>query len=269
MLEIARALKARQAELQRDVVFVGFSGEELGDLGSSAFTKKPPGGLAIADIVAMLNLDMVGRMREHLQVFGAETAKEWEALVPPVCARRGLLCDLAPGGYGASDQTPFYASGVPVLHFFTGTHRDYHRPTDDAALINAAGGAAVAGVVADVVVAVAGAPRLVVQLAPAPPRMGDLRAAGASLGTVPDYVGPPQGQPGVLLAGVRPGGPADVAGLRRGDILIAVDGHAVRTVEDFMFALGGATPGARGRVTLLREGKRLDLPVVFGQPTRR
>jgi S1-C subfamily serine protease len=86
---------------------------------------------------------------------------------------------------------------------------------------------------------------------------------------VPDYVGPPNGQPGVLLAGVRPGGPADAAGLRRGDILVAVDGHDVKTVEDFMFALGAATPGAKGRVTVLREGKRIELEVTFGAPVRR
>ena len=99
--------------------------------------------------------------------------------------------------------------------------------------------------------------------------MGDLRSAGASLGTVPDYVGPPDGQPGVLLAGVRPGGPAEQAGLRRGDILVALDGHTIRNVEDFMYVLAGATPGARAHVTVVRDAKKLDLPVVFGQPTRR
>ena len=269
LLEIARTLKVHRAELRRDVVFVAFSGEELGDLGSTAFTKSPPGGLAVKDIVAMLNLDMVGRLREKLQVFGSETAADWATLVPPICDRHGLACELAPGGYGASDQTPFYANGVPVLHFFTGTHRDYHRPTDDAKLINATGGAAVASLVTDVALAVAAAPSLTVQVGPAPPQMGDLRAAGASLGTVPDYVGPPAGQPGVLLAGVRPGGPADQAGLKRGDILVALDGHAIKNVEDFMFALAAATPGKRAQATVVREGKKVDLPVVFGPPTRR
>ena len=83
LLEIARTLAARRSELERDVVFVAFSGEELGDLGSSTFTKSPPGGLAMKDVVAMLNIDMVGRLREKLQVLGGETAKEWSALVPP------------------------------------------------------------------------------------------------------------------------------------------------------------------------------------------
>jgi hypothetical protein len=267
---IAKTLMARRAELAHDVLIVAFSAEELGDLGSGAFTKTPPGGLALKDVVAMLNLDMVGRMRENrVQVLGVETATEWTDVVTPLCARLRVDCGFAPGGYGASDQTPFFARGVPVLHFFTGSHRDYHKPSDEARYINAAGGAAVAGLVAEVALALSARPRLTVQLAPAPPRMGDLRASGASLGTVPDYVGPPEGQPGVLLAGVRPGGPAEAAGLRRGDILVAVDGHTVRTVEDFMYVLSAATPGARGKVTVLRDGKKLELDVTFGPPMRR
>jgi hypothetical protein len=224
----------------------------------------------MADVAAMLNMDMVGRMRDdRVQVLGAETAAEWAALVPPVCARLGIDCALAPGGYGASDQTPFYAHGVPVLHFFTGTHRDYHKPTDKPEYINAAGGAAVAGLVAELAQVAAAQPRLTIQVTAAPQPVGDLRAAGASLGTVPDYAGPPNGEPGVLLAGVRPGGPADAAGLARGDILVAIDGHAVRTVEDFMYVLTAATPGAHARVTVLRAGKRVELDAVFGPPMRR
>ncbi len=270
LLEVARVLAARRAELARDLVLVAFSGEEEGDLGSTAFTRAPPGGLAMKDVVAMLNMDMVGRMRDdRVQVLGAETAAEWSQLVPPVCARLRIDCGLAPGGYGASDHTPFYAHGAPVLHFFTGSHRDYHKPTDQARYINAAGGAAVAGLVAELALVAAAQPKLSVQVTPAPQPVGDLRAAGASLGTVPDYAGPENGQPGVLLAGVRPGGPADAAGMKRGDILVAVDGHAVRTVEDFMYVLSSATPGAHGRVTVVRDGRKLDLEVVFGPPTRR
>jgi hypothetical protein len=270
LLGVAAALAARRGELARDVVFVAFSGEEEGALGSTAFTRTPPRGLAMTDIAAMLNMDMVGRMRDgRLQVLGGETAAEWATLVPPVCARLGIDCGLAPGGYGASDHTPFYAHGVPVLHFFTGTHRDYHKPTDRPEYINAAGGAAVAELVADMTLVAAAQPKLTLKATAAPQPVGDLRAAGASLGTVPDYVGPPDGQPGVLLAGVRPGGPAEAAGLMRGDILIAIDGHTVRTVEDFMYVLSAATPGAHARVTVIRAGRRVELDAVFGPPTRR
>src|SRR5262249_3251869 len=134
--------------------------------------------LAMKEVVAMLNMDMVGRMRDdRVQVLGAETAAELPALVPPVCARQRIDCGLANGGYGASDHTPFYAQGIPVLHFFTGAHRDYHKPTDKLAFINAAGGAAVAGLVAELALVAAAQPKLSLQATRAPQPPGDLRAA--------------------------------------------------------------------------------------------
>jgi Tol biopolymer transport system component len=271
LLEAARQLSARRAELARDVVLVAFSAEELGVIGSTSFVKAPPAGLAIGDVVAMVNMDMVGRLRDNkLQVLGGETAAEWSELVAAACARAGIGCQLADGGYGPSDQTPFYAAGVPVVHLFTGAHRDYHRPTDDAALINAAGGAQVATAAAEMALALATRDtRLSYRAAPAPSPRGDLRGGGASLGTVPDYVGPPDGLPGVLLAGVRAGSPAEAAGMRRGDILVALDGREVRNIEDFMYSLSASKPGQRGKVTVLRDGERVELEVVFGGPMRR
>ena len=145
VLEIARLLAAERDRLRRDVYFVAFSGEESGVLGSTALIRKPPAGLQIADLVAMLNLDMVGRLRgNQLAVLGTESALEWKQLVPPACARERLACTLSGDGYGPSDHSPFYASGVPVLHFFTGAHEEYHKPADTADKINAAGGARVA-----------------------------------------------------------------------------------------------------------------------------
>jgi S1-C subfamily serine protease len=96
-----------------------------------------------------------------------------------------------------------------------------------------------------------------------------MRLTGASLGTVPDYAGPPSATPGVLLAGVRPGGPAELAGLRRGDILTGVDGHTVRNIEDLMFVLQKSRPGEKATVTFLRDGKRQAAEITFGAPTRR
>jgi len=96
-------------------------------------------------------------------------------------------------------------------------------------------------------------------------RWGDVDRSG----TVPDYVGPADGTPGVLLAGVRAGSPAEVAGLRRGDILVGIDGRDVRDIEDFMYALSASKPGQRGKVAVLRDGKRVELEVTFGAPMRR
>jgi Tol biopolymer transport system component len=270
LLEAARVLLERRSELRRDVILVAFSGEESGILGSTAFTRLPPPGSAPADLVAMINMDMVGRLREgRLTVLGSDSANEWKEIVPPLCATLGLDCALGGDGYGPSDQTPFYAAGVPVLHLFTGTHDDYHKPSDDAERINAAGGARVGTLAADLALAAANrVAKPTYQSVPSPLPQGDPRSYGASLGTVPDYAGPADGRPGVLLAGVRPGGPAEKAGLRRGDLLVMLGGHAIGDINDMMFALRAAKPGERAVAVVERDGARLELPVVFGTSTR-
>jgi Tol biopolymer transport system component len=271
LLEVASLLASRKAELRRDVLFMAFTAEEMGVLGSTAVIRRPPPGLDPKQVVAMLNMDMVGRMRDNrVEVLGAESAAEWKDVAAAICDTRRVRCELRGDGYGPSDHMPFYAAGIPVLHFFTGAHSDYHRPTDDLDMLNAAGAAATAGVVADVAVAVgARDTRLTYKVAPPPEPRGDLRLSGASLGTVPDYGGPADGSPGILLAGVRPGSAAEKAGMTRGDVLIAVDGHAVRNIEDLMFVLQRATPGQKAVVTFMREGKKLEAETVFGAPSRR
>ncbi|HYG64935.1 MAG TPA: M20/M25/M40 family metallo-hydrolase, partial [Thermoanaerobaculia bacterium] len=215
LLEVARQLAAKRSELRRDVWFVAFSGEEMGVLGSTAFTRRlsngaggASGALKMTDLVAMLNMDMVGRLREsRLTVFGTDSAEEWGGLVTSLCQEAGLACTQTGDGYGPSDHSPFYGAGVPVLHFFTGTHDDYHRPSDDADKVSAEGGVRVAGLVARVAEELAGRPaRLTYKNAPAPGPRGDMRPTGASLGLVPDYAG--GGEPGVLISGMRPGSPA-------------------------------------------------------------
>jgi Iap family predicted aminopeptidase len=271
LLEVGRVLVARRAELKRDVYLVAFSGEELGVLGSSYFVSHPPTGLAIADVVAMLNMDMVGRLRmNRLTVLGGESADEWPQLVNGACTAHRVDCTVNGSGYGPSDHTPFYAAKVPVLHFFSGAHADYHKPTDDASLINAAGMGQIALVVADVAIATAArAARLTLKATDAPPPDGDRRSYGASLGTVPDYSGPPSGKSGVLLAAVRPGSAAEKAGMQRGDLLIGIGSHEIRTIEDFMFVLRNAKPGEKSKVTVERDGKKVTLDVTFGESTRR
>src|SRR6185369_8851345 len=269
LLAVGRQLATRRSELRRDVWLVSFSGEEEGALGSTAFTRHPPGGLKLADLTAMLNMDMVGRLRnDALGVLGSETAPEWNELVPPLCAKHHLVCSLGGDGFGASDQNPFYAGGAPVLQFFTGVHEDYHKPSDDADKINAEGGARVASLMADVTAAVAGRPeRLTYRSAPAPPPSGgDTRSAGAGLGTVPDYAG--DGRPGVLLAGVRAGSAAEKGGLQRGDLLVELAGTPVRENHDLMFVLRRAKPGEKALAVVERAGARVALAITFEAPRR-
>lgn len=263
LLEVARRLAGRRAELKRDVYLAAFSAEEVGVLGSTAFTRRPTGGLKMDELVAMLNMDMVGRLRGNaLSVLGSESAEEWNDLLPPACERAGLACSLGGDGYGPSDQYPFYAAGVPVLHFFTGTHEDYHKPSDDADKINGDGGVRVAALVADMAQALAGRPgRLAYKSLPAPMPRGDVRSAGASLGTVPDYAG--DGRPGVLLSGVRAGSAAEKAGLQRGDLLVELSGTPIRDIHDFMYVLRRSKPGETATAVVLRGEERRSFPVTF------
>ncbi len=268
LLEVARILAAQRESLRRDVYLVAFSGEEEGTLGSTAFTRQPPDGLHMADVMAMLNMDMVGRLRgNQLSVLGGETADEWRQLVPPACARELIGCALGGDGYGPSDHSPFYAAGVPVLHFFTGAHEDYHKPSDTPDKINAIGGARVAMLVADVAREASARPaRLTYKAAPAPAPAGDVRSYGASLGTVPDYAG--DGRPGVLVGGVRPEGAAERAGIRRGDLLVELAGTPIRDIYDFMYVLQRSKPGDTVRAVVDRGGQRLELTVTLGASQR-
>lgn len=268
LLLAARKLAENGTELSRDVWFVAFSGEERGVLGSTAFTREPPPGLPLAELDAMINMDMVGRLRDNkLSVLGGESGEGWAELVEPACARAGLICSLSGDGYGPSDHSPFYAAGVPVLHLFTGTHSDYHRPSDDTDKINALGGAKVADLAADLARTLANRPeRVAYKSAPAPPPSGDVRGSGASLGTIPDYAGDPR--PGVLLAGTRVGSPAEKAGVRRGDLMVELAGTEIRDIQDFMFVLRRATPGQRAPLVVIRDGRRVTLEVEFGVNTR-
>jgi C-terminal processing protease CtpA/Prc len=220
----------------------------------------------------MLNLDMVGRLRDDtVTVFGSDSAEQWAEILDPACEASGLTCKTSGDGYGPSDQTSFYAAGVPVLHFFTGTHDQYHRPSDDADLLYAVGGAAVAGLTAEVALRLdqRATPLTLKQSESGPPPSGDTRGLGASLGTIPDFAGLPEGRTGMPVAGTRPGGPADAAGIRRGDVIIELGGQEIRDINDLMFVLRKATPGERVVVVVVRDGERLELEAVYGEPRRR
>lgn len=157
MLDIARRM-ARGPRPARSIVFIAFTGEEEGLLGSSFYAGHP--AVALDRTRAMLNLDMVGRLGAGpLIVYGTDTADEWRAMVDSAAAAEGVQVRGGGGdGFGASDQTSFYARGLPVLHFFTNVHADYHRPGDDWEKIDAAGLEHVAAIVARVATGVAGRP---------------------------------------------------------------------------------------------------------------
>jgi Tol biopolymer transport system component len=269
VLEAARQLAARRNELSRDIVFAAFTGEERGLLGSSELAREPLPGMAPSGLVAMINMDMVGRLRNNtVSILGGESAEEWGEIVEPLCAELRIACSLGGDGYGPSDHTPFYAAGVPVLHFFTGAHEEYHKPSDDSGLINAAGGAQIASLVAEIAFDLSSVDGLTYKKSEAPAPMGDVRSYGASLGTIPDYTGAPDDKPGMLLAGVREGGPAATAGLERGDRIVELAGREIRDIYDLMYVLRESKPGEEATFTAERGEETIEGTVVFGKSSR-
>ncbi len=266
LLEVGRRLVKHQGQLTRDVYLVAFSGEEMGLLGSTWFVAHPPYTGAAR---AMLNMDMVGRLRgDELAVLGAESSDQWPALIQPVCEAAALRCNATGSGYGPSDHMAFYIGGSPVLHFFTGPHPDYHKMSDDAPLIHAGGIAQVARVVAEIALAADVAPTLSYHKATAPDGGGDVPIRGASLGTIPEYSD--DGKiPGMALSAVVGGGPADKAGLKRGDRIVQIGDTEIRNVQDLMLVLGDAVPGKEVTITYLRDGQRETTKAVYAAPRSR
>jgi len=265
VLDLARLLKANPP--RRSVIFVNFSAEELGVLGSSWFVNHPP--VPIERMVAMLNFDMVGRLRnDKLIVYGTSTATELKAIVDSANAVAGSAMFRISGGgdgYGPSDQSSFYAKDIPVLHFFTDLHEDYHRATDDADKINAGGEARVVELALRVARAVADRPARLTFVHIAAPVRTAVSEEGKQtyLGTVPD-MGASETK-GLLLTGVRAGSPADLGGLKAGDVIVELGGVAVKDLYSYSDALYAHKPGDVVKIVVLRGGERLELSVTLGR----
>jgi Tol biopolymer transport system component len=268
LLEIGRRLVAARDKVKRDVYLVAFTAEEMGLVGSKRFVAGLPGGLKKTDVMGMINLDMVGRMRgNQVHAVGTDTAGEWRSLVVPACQAARIGCKLLEaGGHGPSDHSSFYVERIPVLYFFTGNHSDYHKSTDDADRVNSAGAAQIAAAVADVALAASAmAGKLTYREVPSSLPMGDRRSFNASLGTIPSYT---NDKPGVLLDGVRAGGAAAQAGLKKGDLIVKIGDTDIRSVQEMVYVLQDARPGEKTIITIEREGKKLRVEATFGKSSR-
>jgi TolB protein len=255
------------AKDRRTVVVALFSAEEMGLGGSSYFVDHLPSSLPLASIKAMVNLDMVGALKDDkLVALGSESAPEWKALLDATSTAAKLQVTSSGDGYGPSDQTSFYAKQIPVLHFFTGSHERYHTPDDDADAINFAGAEKVADLTARVAAALAkGEVTPTYARATAAPAMqGDSRGYGAWLGTIPDFSAMEASSGGVKLADVRGGSPADKAGIKGGDVLVEIAGTRIENLYDMTFALQDHKPGETVDVIVVRDGKRLTLQATLG-----
>jgi hypothetical protein len=261
VLELARLLSSNP--LRRSVLFVNFSGEELGLLGSQYFVEHSP--VPLDSIVAMLNFDMVGRLRDNkVIVYGVATARELPALLDSANADVGLTVRGVGDGFGPSDQSSFFAKNIPVLHFFTDLHDDYHRASDDADKINAAGEAKVIALAAGVVRAIDARDTRLTFVRGAPPvAAGPRTGSNVYLGSIPDMAA---GEvKGLKLTGVRAGSPADSGGIKAGDVVVELGGKAVTDLQSYSDALYSYKPGDVVEIVVMRGTERLRLRVKLGQ----
>ena len=260
LVEVARRLAA-EGPLARSVLFIAFSGEERGLLGSGHYAANAT--VPLADTVAMVNLDMVGRLDgDKVIVHGTGTGTGLEQLVDRLVAAHGLEVAKEPGGFGPSDHASFYAKKVPVLHVFTGSHTDYHRPTDTADKINFDGMDRLTQLVIDLVRDLANRPdrpAYIEVAAPAFARGGDR----PYFGSIPDFGRPGKGY---AISGVSKDSPAAKGGLQGGDRIVRVGDSAIVNLEDFDSALRKHKGGDTIPVVVDRAGTEVTLDVTLGPP---
>ena len=250
LLQLARRLSQIEPKPSRSIAFVAFSAEELGLHGSRHFVSRWP---HIGAIKSMINLDMVGRLREdRVTIFGTRSSSPFDTIVGTGAMQLGLQTNL-PDGVGPSDHQSFYNKQIPVLHFFTGSHTDYHRPGDTWDKLNYAGMARIGDLVLGSALAIAALPEApaFVSLPSRPPssETGERRLGGVYLGIIPEYS---RSVDGVLLASVAPGSPAATAGLREGDVIIQLADKKISNIEDLTDALGTFKPADQVTIIVQR-----------------
>ncbi len=267
VLELAHWF-SKQPKRQRGILFLTFAGEELGLLGSSYYANHPV--LPIENAVAMINMDMIGRIRDHkVYVGGVGTGTSFPGLLKDATARHDFQADITErGGYGSSDHTSFTAKHVPVLFFFSGLHADYHKPSDTWDKIDAPDAVRLLDLIADVTDHLTdGSARpqyvRVVEVQPAgevASHTGTVSGYGPDFGSIPDFTEIPNG---VRFADVRPGSPAAKAGLKAGDILTEFDGKRIQNLYDFTYALRAKKPGQEVLVKVLRGTETIEAKVLL------
>ncbi len=261
VLHIAEELMERAEAPRRTIVFVCFSGEEIGLLGSRHYVSDPV--IPLERTSAMVNLDMIGRLGDDSpMILGADSSPDFEAILKPLSENHGLDPRISGTGLG-SDHQPFVERGVPALFFFTGIHKDYHTPTDDWPLINYEGEAKILGLVTDVVLELANRDEKLEFSAPqSASGAGGMRGARAFVGIVPDVSDEEGG--GYRIAGVSSGSPAASAGLQPGDVIRRFAGAPIGGIDDFTKVLSEHAPGDEVEVEFVRGEETRTVTLTLG-----
>ncbi len=264
VLELARLLAPQKGQLRRGILFASFAGEELGLLGSAAWVRDPTRPLDKA--VAMLNMDMIGRIKDQkVYIGGVGTGSTLKAVVEQASEKSGFKIEYSPGGYSSSDHTSFVAKKIPVLFFFSGLHSDYHKPSDTWEKIDPIAATRLLDVVGATLEQLADAeerPAFIVVAEDKPAGGPGGSGYGPYFGSIPDFG---EVENGVKFSDVRPGSPAAKAGLKAGDILVQFGDKAIKNLYDFTDALRRSKVGEVVEVKVLRDGQPVTASVKLEQ----
>ena len=263
VMELAASLAKERAahpeKFRRGVIFACWSGEEIGLIGSAAFCEKPP--VPLDKIVAYLNADMVGRLRENrLTLQGVGSSSAWRKIIEKRNVAASFNLTLQDDPYLPTDVTSFYTRNVPVLNFFTGAHEDYHRPTDTAEKLNYEGLERVTKFTQQIVMDLVQTPERpdLAKVERSSQDSGGRETLRAYLGTIPDYTTEVKG---VKLSGVRGDSPAEKGGLKSGDVIVEFAGQKITNIYDYTYALDAVKIGQPVEIVVERDGKRVTLTV--------
>jgi len=259
MIEIAERFALSENRPDRSLLFIAFGAEELGLLGSKFFTENPL--VPLDQVSLMVNFDMIGRMRDrHLQVSGSGTSVEAEGILKYFADADSIKLMINPEGFGPSDHSSFYVKDIPVLFLTTGVHADYHTPDDSPEKINYTGMVHVSDFAYKLIDSISRMDSLLTfrEAGPKVRPSGRHGRGRVTLGIMPDITSTDD-TPGMRVEFVSPGKPAELGGMKKGDIIMAIEGKPVNNVYDYMFRLEKIKPGQLIIVTIKREGKQLDL----------
>lgn len=250
------AAKLKKANVNNNYLFMAFSGEEMGLLGSNYFVKHPTFDIKTANY--MINMDMVGRLKADstLAVYGTGTSPRFKQVLHAV--NKGFKLVEDESGVGPSDHTSFYLSDIPVLHFFTGQHEDYHKPSDDADKLNYEGMEIISDYIFDVISELDSSGKLVFRKTK--DESGEMARFKVGLGVVPDYLFDGKG---MRIDGTREDTPATRAGLLKGDIVLKLGDSAVTDIYGYMRALSVFEEGDSTRIIVDRNGEKIETGLKF------
>lgn len=260
LLELAEKFSSIKDKIDRDIIFIAFSGEELGLLGSNYVVNNFP--LPIANDITMINMDMIGRLndKKDLIIYGTGTSSKWKNILDDK-NEYDLNLTFNDEGFGPSDHSSFYGKKIPVLFFFTGTHTDYHKPSDDSDKINVEGQEKVLNFIFDVALAITNSETRPDYISVEKKDTGRMMGSRVYVGTVPDFAGEVDGY---KLGGVTDGSPAAKAGLQAGDIIIQFGEKKISNIYDFTYALGNYAPGNKVNVIIKRGEKEMTVEIELG-----